>query len=1730
MSRRAGRSYRSATARQRRITLRTEHLERKYVLDSTVVFNEIMYHAPDDSGGTLEWIELYNQLAVDMDISDWVLDGGVHFTFPDGTVVPRKGYLVVAADPAAMQAATGFQRAIGPFTGRLSNGGEELRLLNNDNRLMNTLDYRDGGDWPVGPDGSGTTLSKRLAETASEAAANWVSSVEIGGTPGAFNFEPTTSNPDLKSIFDEGVALRALVPTDDSLGTSWIEPGFNDAAWMAGTAGVGYDRNTTYLPFINLDVRPQMDNINESVYIRVPFDVDVDPATEMDSLVLRMKYDDGFVAYINGVRVTADNDPTPLNWDSGADGLHSDSLAVTFVDFDITQHKNVLVQGGNNVLAIHGLNAGLGSSDMLISPALSYTEPPDAGEVPGGFNPTVVFNEILPGDSSDFWVELTNVTGKDLNLNGMVLAADGLMGGTYTFGDETLSPGELLVVDEARLGFRAEDGDNLFLYKAGQTELADARSVTGRLRGRADARSGQWLYPSAATPGVANTFQFQSDVLINEIMYHAPPQLESSRREPYQESTEEWIELYNRGQQPVDLTDWSFDDAINFDFPANTILQPGEYLVVTNDTTALSAKYPGIRTIGDFNGVLNNRDDRILLRDAAKNPADEVHYYERGKWAELADGGGSTLELRDPTADNSNPAAWAASDEASKSEWTTFQFSGVANEPLNCCGGFNEFIFGLLDSGEFLIDDVSLIRQGTATELIQNGSFQGDQTGASPADWRLIGTHSGRVVTDSENAGNRVLHVVASGPQQYVHDHAETTFAGNASVVSNATYDVSFRAKWLGGSRQLNTRLYFTRMSNTVQFAMPDNHGTPGAQNSTFVANLGPTYQDFGHGPVLPSTNEAVTVSVRADDPDGVANMTLWWMTERGGWNTVAMTAGSGGRYTGVIPGQGNGTIVRFYVEGQDALGATSTFPAAGQDAWAMYQVDGDGQETPRPIDTFRLVIPSSVNSFLRTSSNVMSNAYQGTTLVFNGETAFYDVDVRLVGSRFIRPNSGYKVRLHPDENFYGVHDSLRFDVNQLQEILFKQMVNRAGGSSTSLYDDISFLVAPSNGGTMLLNLARYEDVFLDEQFENGGDGTKFELDDITFPTNASPHPEGLKTGTGVSSPDMQDRGGNPEAYRGHLLIKNNRALDDYESIVRLSDAINKNGAELHTATQAVMDVDLWMRHYATQSFLGNWDTYGFRRPKNLRIYVRPEDNKLIPLYWDADLANLSEPFIFNGGVSRLDEIRDIPQNLRLFWGHMWDLTNRSFNDEYVARWAAHYSSLGAGTGGLTGNVGNRETSARSAAISAIPQVPFRLSTRAALDVGMSGVATIAGNGWIDVRQIRLAGEVEPLDVTWTSVNAWQAEIPVAFGTNTYVFEAYDFEGNLIDAAPIDITSSLSERPLVEFLRVTELMYHPTNPTPDEIAAGFDNDDDFEYLELTNIGPNTLDLTDARFTAGISFDFSGGGVTMLAPGEHVLIVENEAAFAFRYGDGLPVAGMYTGKLDNGGERLRLEDATGATILDFVYDDLWHPTTDGDGKSLVIVDATADPATAWSEQDNWRASSFTGGSPGETDPDTVPGDTDGDGDVDIDDLNAVRNNFGGMGAGDTDGDGDVDIDDLNNVRNNFGVGGAALRVSTTAADLLFERSYATLPAERATRRPAARRASLLDSSIPTEATATVPSIADASLESRLARADARLRFVRHLPARLARQASRHDASEPLAPGDDALSLGNRRGKA
>jgi hypothetical protein len=163
---------------------------------------------------------------------------------------------------------------------------------------------------------------------------------------------------------------------------------------------------------------------------------------------------------------------------------------------------------------------------------------------------------------------------------------------------------------------------------------------------------------------------------------------------------------------------------------------------------------------------------------------------------------------------------------------------------------------------------------------------------------------------------------------------------------------------------------------------------------------------------------------------------------------------------------------------------------------------------------------------------------------------------------------------------------------------------------------------------------------------------------------------------------------------------------------------------------------------------------------------------------------------------------------------------------------------------------------------------------------------------------------------------------------------------------------------LRENLRLTELMYNPLGG------------DGFEYVELMNIGATALDLTGASFTAGIAFTF---GPTTLAAGQRLVVVKDRAAFVSRYGSGggvLIAEGAFTGRLDNGGERLTLVDANGNLVFSFSYDDEgdWPTRADGFGAALEVIN----PRAGYDDPDNWRASTEFLGSPGATGAGPLPG--------------------------------------------------------------------------------------------------------------------------------------------------------------
>lgn len=159
-------------------------------------------------------------------------------------------------------------------------------------------------------------------------------------------------------------------------------------------------------------------------------------------------------------------------------------------------------------------------------------------------------------------------------------------------------------------------------------------------------------------------------------------------------------------------------------------------------------------------------------------------------------------------------------------------------------------------------------------------------------------------------------------------------------------------------------------------------------------------------------------------------------------------------------------------------------------------------------------------------------------------------------------------------------------------------------------------------------------------------------------------------------------------------------------------------------------------------------------------------------------------------------------------------------------------------------------------------------------------------------------------------------------------------------------------------LAITELMYNPA-----QASTGTNDNDQFEFIELKNVGPGALNLLGVHFTNGVSFTFaSSNAITSLGPGQYLVLVANRAAFASRYPGVTNIAGQYTGKLNNAGDHLALAGALGEPILDFRYDNSWYPSTDGAGFSLVLRDEQA-PSAAWTNAASWRPSARLGGSPG-----------------------------------------------------------------------------------------------------------------------------------------------------------------------
>ncbi|MBN2138556.1 MAG: lamin tail domain-containing protein [Sedimentisphaerales bacterium] len=1494
---------------------------------SALVVSEIMYHPVEDNGTpdgneVLEFIELYNNRAVFEDLGGCSFNRGIHYTFPAGTILGAKEYLVVALNPTAVEEEYGITGVYGPFSGKLDNDGERVEMVNECREIVISLSYKDTWPWPSSPDGTGHSLIYVKQGGDPEEASSWSGSTYIGGSPGAADVvQAEPPDPILVTLIDIGHAGRYFKGTQEpSPGpggiatTDWTEVGFDDdpatTDWLEGPSGYGYSNDDDERQWIRTFLN-DMNGGYISVYARLRFTLTAEEIASFTGLRAEVHYDDGYALYLNGTLVAPprnlSGNPPAYNEDVGSGSEYSaDNL-------DLTGLKHLLVPG-TNVLAIQAHNSDLsGSSDCLGSPVLKAVIEAPAGA--DDVRARLLINELLTNSDSGAgvdWLEIYNPGPITVDLNNVYISEGRFeLLQQYKVPDGVvLAPGEFWSVSEGTppsgfpfgLGFA---GETVFLtVGSSDPEPKPVRVLDAVRFGAVEADVTLGRYPDGAhnfqalsypTRELPNAMPYIRDVVINEIMYH-----HGSRDERY-----EYVELHNKGIHAVSLEGYSFTDGIRYDF--NEVSQvdtipAGGYLVIAKDPNLLETVYDnltiGVNLCGPYGGELDDHSERLRLSlpiqeidPCTGEPntyfvvADEVTYYDGGRWPKWADGMGASMELRDPRSNNNTPDAWADSDESDKADWEyiTHTISGsdsrYTHDPVN--------VFGLmlLNRGDVLLDDLSLDIGGNK---LSNSGFESGST-----NWRTLGNHvQSFVTTEDSHTGTQSMHLVATG-----HGDPGANRINQSISATTSTVTFSGWARWLRGSRYLLMRT--TRETSPVQpprpawpfeLTMPMDLGTPGRQNTAFVLNRGPEIEEVRHEPVLPAGGEPILVTARVADNDGVGSVTLYYRSEGvGGFTTSAMVDdGSGGDsvagdkiYTGIIPGASGGTMRAFYIVASD--GAASTrFPtmlepsADVPERTCLVRV-GDATASSA-FASYRIWISNDVVSVFGSRPN-LSNELMDCTFVYDDKDVFYNAKIRLRGSPFIRSGSNWniagwnpwRIDFNPDQKFRGREE---INLDRTEETSRGPLQERASYwfyRKMGLQYSSQEYVRPVINGNDYRN---YEDVqkidgdYVDAWFPNDNDGYIHKVDDYF---------EYTADGTGFAHLDEglihnSSHPLLPETYRWSFEKRSHREDDEWGHLLDFAEAMNissSNGPVYEDAIESVVYPQHLAAVLALRHAVGDWDSYGYERGKNNLFYYTMPEGKWYLLPWDIDmtLGGNSRPtnadiFSVGGQFPEIQRFLGYSKYRQMYtmafaslmygpWQTSYGTANPPTDFDKFLDDAADALAADGGDAsrrdGIKAYVRDRRTYVLG--LAEIPTLVFQITTNSGDDFCTTvSVVTIEGILPAGVVEIEVNGE--PVSATIMS-NNFEVDIPVDLGSNLLEFEGFNDSHVAVPGATDSITVT---RVLPSFA---------TSATPPV---------------LCNNGISSLTINGTGFIPGSEPSVTLAGGVLSEPGFDALYVKSSTSF------------------------------------------------------------------------------------------------------------------------------------------------------------------------------------------------------------------------------------------------------------
>ncbi|MDP8246417.1 MAG: lamin tail domain-containing protein [Candidatus Hinthialibacter antarcticus] len=571
-----------------------------------VIINEIMYN-PRSNGNDAEYVELYNRSDSAVDLSGWQFSDGISFTFPLGTQIAAKRYIVVCRNELFVRDFYRLDPAMATLgnyaPSGLSNSGETLTLRDINGLLIDRVEYNDAAPWPTPADGNGSSLELMHPQTDNSNATYWAPSIRP--TPGQANSQ----------------LLSSIPPR-----------------------------------FVSIQRTPQIPGSDSPISVVVQFE-------EGDVL------QEATLSYIvnNG---SQQNVPMQANGNvfNGEIPAQADGA---FVEYWVTVISEqgfglTLPVGTVENRYVYRVMQALPEPGSVVINEVMYNNPvafEDDREFIELFNPGAAtidlsFWKLRDSNDDNFY---TLPVGTSIAANGFLVISKRKEAGwpdpvlenlSFSFGDNgdevrLFDPNDRLIAkveynDSAEWPVGADgEGGSLELLQASRPNNDPnnwAVSANGGSPGRANVRA------------VNDSAYADYDIVINEIFYHPP-------NEEYDNNIRlEYIELYNRGDKPVDVRGWRFTRGVEFSIAETTVIQPKGYLLIDKNP----GDYANITNRrGGFALTLDNGGEAIALTSDDGVVIDYVEYADSFPWPTLPDGEGRSLELIAPFGDNRDAQYWA---------------------------------------------------------------------------------------------------------------------------------------------------------------------------------------------------------------------------------------------------------------------------------------------------------------------------------------------------------------------------------------------------------------------------------------------------------------------------------------------------------------------------------------------------------------------------------------------------------------------------------------------------------------------------------------------------------------------------------------------------------------------------------------------------------------------------------------------------------------------------------------------------------------------------------------------------------------------------------------------------------------------------------------------------------------------------------------------------------------